>query len=125
VSSRRRGSDVAIVTVIVLFVGGALVAAMLGPGSQASASSWNSQQGTSDHAGFISGCHGSGVSTPDCECVFSRLISYPQYSTPAGFETLNAAAEQYAQTRNTADLPAAYLQAAEGCVGSTSQVPSG
>ena len=123
VSPQRRRATVAIVTVVVLAVSGALVAAAWGPGSQASASSWNSQQGTSDHAGFISGCQGSGVSTPRCECVFSRLIADPQYSTPAGFETLNAAAEQYVQTGNAANLPVAYVQAAQGCVGSTSPAP--
>jgi hypothetical protein len=121
VSPQGRRVRVAIVTVIVLAVGGVLFAAVSGPGSQTAAGSWNGQQGTSDHAGFISGCQGSGVSTARCECVFSRLIADPQYSTPASFETLNAVAAQYVRTGDASSLPVAYVQAAQGCLGSPSQ----
>lgn len=117
VSPPRRRSHIAMITVLVLFVGGGLVSAVWGSGSQASASSWNSQQGTDEHAGFINGCQGSGASTAHCECLFSR--TYPQYNTPVGFLTLNVAAQRYRQAGNRADIPAAYVQSVDSCLAST------
>jgi hypothetical protein len=120
VTPKQRRARLAVITVLVLFVGGGLLSAVLGSGSQASTTSWSSQQGAQTRAGFVAGCKGSGGTTTDCTCLFSRLISYQRYSTPAGFATLNAAAELYKQTGNRADIPAVYVQSAQSCLASTS-----
>jgi len=118
-----RWARIAIITILVLFVGGVFLSVVVGPGSQASAS-WSSPQGVNDQAGFMSGCQQSGGTTADCQCLFNRLAADPQYNTPAKFETLDAAAEQYKQTGNRAYIPAVYVESAQVCLASTSSSPS-
>ncbi|HEY1774715.1 MAG TPA: hypothetical protein VGG41_01020 [Solirubrobacteraceae bacterium] len=113
-SPGRRSASIVVVTVVLaLVVVGAIVG--LATGSGASASSWSSQQGVETHDGFIAGCENAGGTETKCQCVFSHLSASAQYDTPALFNTLGPAVEQYKQTGDQADIPAAYVLAIENC----------
>ena len=111
----RRAASVAMVTILVLFVGGGTVTVFVATGSSQSQSAWNTQKGVDAHAGFIDSCTASARGRVNCDCVFAHLTSVPPYDTPAGFLSLASVVDRFRQTGNRADFPVAVSQALAAC----------
>lgn len=87
----------ALIAALSVLAGGAYVVSaassgLLDSGSSpgpAQSSAWQSLEGQTMRAGFVSGCGKEQArATAICECVFSHLVTSPRYDTPARFETL-------------------------------------
>jgi hypothetical protein len=114
-----RGRNAVVAVVAVLAAAAYLASAaggMFGSSSSASASlpsAWLGLEGEAMKAGFVSGCgRGDRGRTATCECVFSRLVATPRYSTPTRFGSL---ALEISKERNGGPIPAELVTAADAC----------
>ncbi len=111
----------AVIAALAVLAGGAYVVSAASSGlfeggssrGPAQSSAWQSLEGQTMRAGFVSGCGKEQArATAICECVFSRLVRSQRYDTPARFETL--AGEIHAE-QDGAAVPAELAAAVRAC----------
>lgn len=111
----------AVIAALALLAGGAYVVSAASSGlfdsghshAPAESSAWQSLEGQTMRAGFVSGCGKEEArATAICECVFTHVAASPRYDTPLRFEAL---AGEIRAERNGGAAPAELSAAVRTC----------